>query len=243
MNQADNESSNRRTRRPNNNAKGRLVGNRAGQPAPAWKPMPGVPQANGANGRGKAAAESRIFLSRLPIDVAEKEVEELFSKTVGPVKDSFLVYNSQGLSKGMAVVTFHRPGDALIARARYDGKVVDGRRPIRIEILMDGAPAVPAAPAPKQPPSLLNRLAPFPEPVPTAASVVFPPKKKFPNQRKVGETKQPLVAPLVAVAVKPIPPRKPKIKKGPKRLKKRAPATVEDLDAEMEDYRAKAPGS
>jgi THO complex subunit 4 len=66
---------NRRTRRPNNTAKGRLVGNRAGQPAPAWKPTPGVSQTNGPQGRGNAASESRIFLSRLPIDVAEKEVE------------------------------------------------------------------------------------------------------------------------------------------------------------------------
>jgi hypothetical protein len=69
------------------------------------------------------------------------------------------------------------------------------------------------------------------------------PKKKHPNPRKVAETKQQAITPVVAVAAKPIPPRKQKIKKGPKRLKKRAPATVEDLDAEMEDYRAKATGS
>jgi THO complex subunit 4 len=46
---------------------------------------------------------------------------------VGPLKESFLVYNSQGNSKGMAVVTFQRPGDALAAQAKYDGKIVDGR--------------------------------------------------------------------------------------------------------------------
>jgi len=27
----------------------------------------------------------------------------------------------------MAVVAFQRPGDAAIARAKYDGKIVDGR--------------------------------------------------------------------------------------------------------------------
>ena len=27
----------------------------------------------------------------------------------------------------MAVVTFQRPGDALTAQAKYDGKIVDGR--------------------------------------------------------------------------------------------------------------------
>ena len=28
----------------------------------------------------------------------------------------------------MAVVTFQRPGDALAAQAKYDGKIVDGRK-------------------------------------------------------------------------------------------------------------------
>ena len=46
---------------------------------------------------------------------------------MGPLKESFLVYNSHGNSKGMAVVTFQRPGDALAAQAKYDGKIVDGR--------------------------------------------------------------------------------------------------------------------
>jgi len=53
--------------------------------------------------------------------------QELFRITVGPLRESFLVYNSQGKSKGMAVVSFQRPGDALLAKAKYDGKVVDGR--------------------------------------------------------------------------------------------------------------------
>lgn len=50
----------------------------------------------------------------------------LFTKTVGPVKDTFLVYNSQGKSKGMAVVTFALPGGAAVARTKYHGKIVDG---------------------------------------------------------------------------------------------------------------------
>lgn len=53
-------------------------------------------------------------------------IQELFRKTVGPLKESFLIYNSAGRSKGMAVVTFQRPGDAAAARAKYDGKIVDG---------------------------------------------------------------------------------------------------------------------
>jgi len=58
--------------------------------------------------------------------------QELFRKTVGPLKESFLIYNSQGRSKGMAIVTFQRFGDAAVARAKYDGKIVDGSAsPIR----------------------------------------------------------------------------------------------------------------
>ena len=53
-------------------------------------------------------------------------LQELFKKTVGPLKDSFVIYNSSGRSKGMAVVWFQRPGDAVIALQKYDGKFVDG---------------------------------------------------------------------------------------------------------------------
>lgn len=48
-------------------------------------------------------------------------------KTIGPIKEAFVIYNSQGLTKGMAVVAFHRTGDAARAKEKYDGKVIDGR--------------------------------------------------------------------------------------------------------------------
>jgi RNA recognition motif-containing protein len=60
------------------------------------------------------------------ISVQQSPCQELFKKTVGPLKESFLVYNSQGKSKGMAIVSFQRPGDAVVARTKYDGKIVDG---------------------------------------------------------------------------------------------------------------------
>jgi hypothetical protein len=41
------------------------------------------------------------------------------------VKEAFIIYNSSGKSKGMAIVTFHRPGDAAVAKAKYDGKFID----------------------------------------------------------------------------------------------------------------------
>lgn len=49
-------------------------------------------------------------------------------KTVGPVRDALLVYNNNGRSKGMGIVEFHRPGDAAVARQKYNGKTVDGRK-------------------------------------------------------------------------------------------------------------------
>lgn len=53
--------------------------------------------------------------------------QELFKKTVGPLRESFMVYNSQGKSKGMAIVVFQRPGDAAVAQKKYHGKIVDAR--------------------------------------------------------------------------------------------------------------------
>ncbi|ETW77998.1 hypothetical protein HETIRDRAFT_247152, partial [Heterobasidion irregulare TC 32-1] len=69
---------------------------------------------------------SKILLSNLPMDVGEAEIEDLFKRTVGPMKDLFIVYNSQAKSKGMSIVTFSRPGDASVARAKFNNKVIDG---------------------------------------------------------------------------------------------------------------------
>lgn len=55
--------------------KRQVVGNPAGKPPPAWRPN--VAGAAGASTKGKALQESgsKIFLSRLPVDVGEKEVD------------------------------------------------------------------------------------------------------------------------------------------------------------------------
>lgn len=97
---------------------------------------------------------------------------------MGPLKESFIIYNSQGKSKGMAIVSFQRSGDAVVARAKYNGKIVDGSeyrhglpendsyysaqssplgRPIKIEIIADGT-SPSQAPVPTPTPTLLNRL-------------------------------------------------------------------------------------
>ncbi|KAI0350867.1 hypothetical protein OH77DRAFT_1524555 [Trametes cingulata] len=216
--------------------KQKILGNPAAQPAPAWKPNAKASGSNGEQG-------SKILLSRLPLDVVENEVEVLFSRTVGPVKDVFMVYNSQGRSRGMAVVTFARPGDAAVARAKYNGKIVDGRRPIKIEIVVDEDEVQKAAPPAAAMPSLLARLSPA-KPSQAAAQ---------PNARQPAAAKN---APAPAPAAATNPKKRLRAKKGPRRLNKQRQQqqvqqqakqppkkkTAEELDREMEEYRARAEG-
>lgn len=88
-----------------------------------------------------------------------------------------MVYNSQGKSKGMAIVMFQRPGDAAVAQKKYHGKIVDARmfrsslcsyylltldlgRPIKIEIMVDYIPSS-TTPSTASAPSLLSRIEPL----------------------------------------------------------------------------------
>ncbi|KAF8556023.1 hypothetical protein OG21DRAFT_1483374 [Imleria badia] len=178
-----------------------LLGNQAGQVPPAWREQK------------QKDSGSKILLSRLPPD-------ELFRKTVGPLKEVFLIYNSQGRSKGMAVVSFQRAGDAALARSKYDGKFIDGRRPIKIEIVVDSEHAAVSPPQQTQP-SLLGRLGGITNPLLSITPHNHAPNAPARKQRPVSS------APL-AVA-----PRR-RQKKGPRRVKK----TLAQLDQEMEDYRA-----
>ncbi|KIM60645.1 hypothetical protein SCLCIDRAFT_1216708 [Scleroderma citrinum Foug A] len=209
------------------NQKRNLLGPRAAQVPPAWRDQ--NPKDQG----------SKILLSRLPPDVGETEVEELFRKTVGPLKEVFLIYNSQGRSKGMAIVAFQRPGDAEVARAKYDGKFVDGRRPIKIEIIVDSqaAPA-PPKPPPQAPPSLLNRLGGVvpANGMPANAAPPISAPNHAPNKVQAKSPQKPLAPRVVPrpqpVAVAAAPRRRQK--KGPKRVKK----SRAQLDQEMDQYRA-----
>ncbi|KAH7919047.1 hypothetical protein BV22DRAFT_1041269 [Leucogyrophana mollusca] len=205
--------------------KRQLLGNQAGAIPPAWKD---------AKDKQKAQEQgSKILLSRLPTDVGETEIEELFQKTVGPLKEVFLIYNSQGRSKGMAVVAFQRSGDAAVARAKYDGKFIDGRRPIKIEIVVDSNDTVKSTtPATPATPSLLGRLGGI------ASNI---------NGFTTGQKQQPSHEPIVPQPAKPLKPGprqvhtnsvfQPRIrqKKGPRRTKKKSAA---QLDEEMDNYRA-----
>jgi len=216
-----------------------ILGNPANHVPPAWRPnnagpnaQPGGRPPTGPAAKAQVQPGSRILISNLPMDVSEKEVEELFQKTVGPLKDVLLVYNSQGRSKGVAVVSFQRTADAAVARSKYHNKIVDGKRPIKIEIVVDGIPsssaAQPATQAPMQPRSLLQRLGGA-----ALTGPVLPAARTAPRPR-------PVVA-NTNNATRVVMPVRKRVKKGARRVNKRlAPKTVADLDKEMDDYRAAA---
>ncbi|KAL4249454.1 ALYREF mRNA export adapter [Abortiporus biennis] len=209
--------------------KAQLVGHQPGHAAPAWK-------GNQSTIQGKKAKEqeSKILLSRLPGDVTEDEVKVLFEKTVGPLKDLFLIYNSRGMSKGMAVVTFQRSADAGIARQKYHGKIIDSRRPIKIEIVKDEDITVSNAPPKVEVPSLLSRLGNITSTTVTKAIPSQPRKQVAPAQTPI-----PARSSNQSIASRLQPRRKLRTKKGPRRVRKR-PLSAAQLDEEMEDYRARA---
>ncbi|TDL22807.1 hypothetical protein BD410DRAFT_898031 [Rickenella mellea] len=256
-----------------------LVGNTAGRAAPAWKashnPYAGVarqapnghaPPAKGVGRHSGAAAAaaladpgSKILISNLPHDVSETEVADLMKKTLGPIKDSFIVYNSDRGSKGMAIVHFQRSADAVRAREMYHGKIIDRRKPIKIEIIVDSdtpKPVPQAAPQAPRPKSLFDRIGAAPTSTSTAAkshpgpSTVAshpaahpgPRRARPPHQFTAHTASSGLGAsaggarPQAARPVGAGAPHRVRMKKGPRRVKK----TAAQLDAEMEEYRAVA---
>ncbi|KAI9458676.1 hypothetical protein BJY52DRAFT_1268950 [Lactarius psammicola] len=207
--------------------KRQLTGTSAGQVAPAWRTANGVATVNGSTSPlSKRALQrgSKILLSNLPMDVAETEIEELFKRTVGPIKEMFIIYNNQGRSKGMAVVTFQRATDAVSARSKYDGKVIDGKHKLKIELVTDSDEPLPEA-VKEQQPSLLSRISglhtrPASDPTPV-------------NEHSAPPPQRPVKKHTFSIVVSA--PKK-RTKKGPKRVKK----SIAQLDQEMEDYRASA---
>jgi len=106
---------------------------------------------------GAAPAQSvaqKIMVSGLPPDVNEEQIKELFQSTVGQLTSVQLNFDSQGRSKGTATVIFQKKGDANKAFQQYNNRLIDGKRPMKIEIVMD--------PTKVPPPSLASRVAPAP---------------------------------------------------------------------------------
>jgi len=79
----------------------------------------------------------KIIVSNLPPDVNEAQIKELFHSTVGPLRDVTLHYDPSGRSKGIASVHFQRKGDGTKAYQQYNSRLIDGKRPMKIEIVVD----------------------------------------------------------------------------------------------------------
>jgi len=113
-----------------------------------------VPAANGAKATTAAPSNAdKIIVSNLPPDVNEAQIKELFGTTVGPTKEVTLHYNSNGVSKGIASVTFRNKDHCTKAYQNYHNRLIDGKRAMKIEIVVD--PSRGSAPA-----SLASRVAP-----------------------------------------------------------------------------------
>ncbi|KAI0032850.1 hypothetical protein K488DRAFT_48994 [Vararia minispora EC-137] len=172
------------------------------QPQPAWRTTGYQPASHDPGGK--------VLVANLPGDVDEFEVKDLFQRTVGHVKDLFLIYNNQGHSKGMSIVSFGSAKSAVLARQKYNGKLVDNRHRIKIEIihdsdLMPGTSVVVPSPTAQAAPTLLSRMTP---------SIVSRPS--------IGGG------------------AKKRQKKGPKRVNKRNSVSAAQLDKEMDDWQAQA---
>jgi len=88
------------------------------------------------------------------MDVNEAQIKELFHSTIGPLKDVTLHYDPTGRSKGVANIVFTRKGDGSKAYQQYNNRLIDGKRPMKIEIVVDPVNL------PSQ--SLASRVAPAP---------------------------------------------------------------------------------
>ncbi|KAF9513158.1 hypothetical protein BS47DRAFT_1372591 [Hydnum rufescens UP504] len=179
-----------------------------------------VPAANGNRVVSAPAATpvvqadaTKIIVSNLPFDVNEHQIKELFSSTVGPLREVNLHYDHKGVSKGVAAVTFNRKGDGNKAFTQYNNRLIDGKRPMKIEIVVD--PARPAAI------SLSQRVAPASVTTVVAATNGTGSTQSSARGRNTGGGKT------------------GRGRGGGRRKGNERPAkTAADLDAEMEDYTA-----
>ncbi|GBE88707.1 mRNA export protein [Sparassis crispa] len=140
-----------------NTGKSQILGSPAS--APVTRARAAAAATNGAKGATAAPTAQqpadKIIVSNLPPDVNEAQVKELFHTMIGPLREVTLHYDAQGRSKGVAAVQFQRRGDGTKAYNQYNNRLIDGKRPMKIEIVLD--PSRPTPPA-----SLASRVAPAP---------------------------------------------------------------------------------
>ncbi|KAI0799901.1 hypothetical protein GGR55DRAFT_471906 [Xylaria sp. FL0064] len=160
--------------------------------------------AKAAGGNG----ESKVVVSNLPKDVNEAQIKQYFTTSVGPIKRVELSYGPNSVSRGIATVTFHKLDGASKAFNVLNGILVDNR-PIKIEIVVDGAKAAKIIPTPK---TLTERIT-QPKAQPKSAAN----DKKKDAGKAVGSGARGR-------------------KRRPARSSRPAKKTAEELDSEMADY-------
>ncbi|KAJ3746790.1 hypothetical protein DFH05DRAFT_1486684 [Lentinula detonsa] len=140
------------------NARAKVLGNTTATVTPAARQRIKATKVAPAQPAAATAQQpaDKIIVSNLPQDVNEQQVKELFHTTVGPLRDVTLHYDSAGRSKGVAAVHFQRKGDGTKAFQQYNNRLIDGKRPMKIEIVVDPTRAAPG-------PSLAARVAPATE--------------------------------------------------------------------------------
>ena len=93
---------------------------------------------SGGKGGGLALTTgTKLKVSNLDGNVSSEDIEELFGE-LGPLK-SAVVGTSNGVSKGFAIVVYKRKADAEKALEQYNGVPLDGK-PLKI-VLLGGAGA------------------------------------------------------------------------------------------------------
>ncbi|WFD34823.1 RNA-binding RNA annealing protein [Malassezia cuniculi] len=95
----------------------------------------------------KGGPGSKIIVSNLPTDVTEPQVKELFATTIGPLRRVAMSYRANGQSTGVVTVEFQRAEDAGRAYTQYNNRLIDSKRPLKIEVVVDPAVAA-VAPVP-----------------------------------------------------------------------------------------------
>ncbi|KAI5479987.1 hypothetical protein MNV49_002277 [Pseudohyphozyma bogoriensis] len=204
---ATKKKANRGRRAPRGGAAGAATGGRipsgpqAGRKAPAATPA--------AAASSQIPVGDKIVVSNLPDDVTEAQVKELFTSTIGPIRSASLAYDSKGKSKGVATIQFNKVVDAQKAYQQYNKRLVDGKRPMKVEIIVDPSKAPPVP--------LTSRLGAAPA-APASSTIAA----------AGGAARQPRAAGTGGG-------RRRGGGRGP-RSEPRPKATVESLDAEMSEY-------
>jgi len=137
-----------------------------------------------AGGASASAQPSKIVVSGLPYDVNEAQIKEYFSKSVGQVKKVSLQYNQNGQSRGIADISFNKPGVAAKAAKELNGMLVD-KRPMKIEVVVEASSVT----VPEAKP-LSERVAANPKAKPKSATATKATAKDGAKGRKANTNKK-----------------------------------------------------